>query len=234
MDASLESRGVGPRDRPAAAAGAIEMTDDDEPEPGRPPRRAPGQPSPEAALSAETAPPAEIDAPAEIDVLSEAPAWAAALPAAAATVARAARAALAAAGPAGPCGVAIALADDAAVRRLNAAYRGRDKPTNVLSFPDGELDPEGRRALGDIILAYETVAAEAAQQGKLLADHLGHLTVHGLLHLLGWDHETEAEAEAMEALERRILAGLGIADPYAAAHAGPAPGETRTAEAAER
>ncbi|MGP1253904.1 MAG: rRNA maturation RNase YbeY [Kiloniellales bacterium] len=152
----------------------------------------------------------------EIDVLCESPAWGLALPDPISCAETAARAALAATGVAGPASLAVSLADDGAIVRLNAAYRGKNTPTNVLSFPDGAVDPTGRAALGDVILAYETVAREAIQQAKPLADHLSHLTAHGVLHLLGWDHETEAEAEAMEAMERSILAGLGIADPYEA------------------
>ncbi len=153
--------------------------------------------------------------PDDISVLVQDSAWTEALPEAAGLMETAARAALVAAAAPEPAALAVALADDAAVRRLNFTYRGKDKPTNVLSFPDGAGDPEGPAALGDLILAYETVAREAAEQGKPLADHLRHLTVHGVLHLLGWDHQREAEAEAMEGLERRILAGLGVPDPYA-------------------
>jgi probable rRNA maturation factor len=103
-------------------------------------------------------------------------------------------------------------------RSLNRHYRGKDYATNVLSFP-AELPeglPEGVRMplLGDLVICAPVVAREAAEQGKPLNDHYAHLTVHGTLHLLGWDHEDEADAEAMEALERGILAGLGIADPY--------------------
>ena len=111
--------------------------------------------------------------------------------------------------------VAILLAADARLRALNAAFRGKDAATNVLSFP-GAGDH-----LGDIALALGVCAREAAEQGKSLADHLQHLTAHGVLHLLGYDHETDAEAEAMEAKERLILAGLGIADPYAAGDCAP-------------
>jgi probable rRNA maturation factor len=107
--------------------------------------------------------------------------------------------------------IAILLADDERVRSLNAAFRGKDAPTNVLSFPAGEGAPE----LGDIALAFGVCAREAAEQGKSLAHHLQHLTAHGVLHLLGYDHESDAEAEAMEATERAILAGLGVPDPYA-------------------
>jgi probable rRNA maturation factor len=104
----------------------------------------------------------------------------------------------------------IALADDKRVRALNARDRGKDKPTNVLSYPSGE-----RGFLGDVVLARQTVWREAKQQRKTPSDHISHLVVHGTLHLLGYDHETgEAEAERMEALERRILARLGVADPY--------------------
>jgi probable rRNA maturation factor len=106
--------------------------------------------------------------------------------------------------------VAILFADDAAVRELNRAWRQKDQPTNVLSFPA----PEGFNALGDIALALETVLAEATAQNKAPTDHTAHLLAHGFLHLLGYDHEDDAEAEAMEDRERAILARLGIADPY--------------------
>ncbi|QCI80544.1 rRNA maturation RNase YbeY [Hankyongella ginsenosidimutans] len=117
--------------------------------------------------------------------------------------------------------VSVQLTNDAEVQELNRDYRGKDKPTNVLSFPmiemrelaDGLLAPE--QLLGDVVLALETVAAEAAAQGKTLRDHGLHLIAHGFLHLLGYDHETgAADAEAMEALERRALAELNVADPY--------------------
>lgn len=109
--------------------------------------------------------------------------------------------------------VAFVLTNDAEVRGLNCDYRGKDKPTNVLSFPDGAQEG-GITHLGDIFLAYETIAAEAFAQGKRLKHHLTHLTIHGALHLLGYDHEAEAEAVVMEALEIELLAGMGIGNPY--------------------
>lgn len=107
--------------------------------------------------------------------------------------------------------LSLALSDDATVQGLNRDYRAKDKPTNVLSFPA----PHGP-LLGDVIVAFETLTREAAEEQLTPADHLAHLTIHGLLHLLGYDHETEAEALRMEALETSILAGLGIRDPHAA------------------
>jgi probable rRNA maturation factor len=109
--------------------------------------------------------------------------------------------------------LAILLTDDAAIRALNARHRGKDRPTNVLSFPAAPM--KGMPAtLGDIAIAYETAAREAHEEGKAVEHHLAHLAVHGVLHLLGEDHDDEAGAERMEAAERRILARLGIADPY--------------------
>lgn len=141
------------------------------------------------------------------------------------------RAALAALGAAyddeeGPAELSIVLADDELVHRLNREYRGKDKPTNVLSFALTEAEePEPEDGmpvmLGDIILAYETIAREASEQRKNLKDHMTHLVMHGVLHLLGYDHETDDEAEEMEALETRLLATLGIADPYADNHQPP-------------
>lgn len=112
--------------------------------------------------------------------------------------------------------VAVALSSDERVRMLNRDYRGKDKPTNVLSFPIGSavLPAGSRRPLGDLVLAAETVAREAAAENKPPHHHLQHLVLHGLLHLLGYDHETEAEALEMEALEVELLAELGIPDPY--------------------
>jgi probable rRNA maturation factor len=119
--------------------------------------------------------------------------------------------------------IAIRLTDDAEVRGLNAQWRGKDKPTNVLSFPSVQPDllvtlsnsDDGEVLLGDIVLARETCVAEAADKGIAVRDHAMHLVVHGTLHLLGYDHIDDAQAERMEALERDILSGLGISDPYA-------------------
>jgi probable rRNA maturation factor len=164
---------------------------------------------------------------AKIDIAVRllAPAWRGDI--AAARARRVARAALDAALPAAlrrndapPVELTVVLADDAAVRRLNRDYRGLDRPTNVLSF--GGLDgwrapaPGAPVVLGDVVLARETVAAEAAAQGKSMADHASHLIVHGVLHLLGHDHQTAVETAAMEAIEIGVLSGLGIGNPYAA------------------
>jgi probable rRNA maturation factor len=155
--------------------------------------------------------------------------------------------------PEGPAEMSLVLADDDTVHELNRTYRGKDKPTNVLSFalhadgedgsdgdgddfaddeyeddPDGEDDAEEGEGddflspgpavpvlLGDVILAFETVEREAREQNKAFADHLTHLVTHGVLHLLGYDHIEDGEAEQMERLETQILSGFGIADPYA-------------------
>jgi probable rRNA maturation factor len=110
-------------------------------------------------------------------------------------------------------GLEVVLSDDAHVWELNRRHRGKDKPTNVLSF-SAPADFAPARTLGSVILAYETVIAEAREQGKTLGEHLQHLVVHGVLHLLGYDHEADREAEEMEAVERLVLASLGVADPY--------------------
>ena len=113
--------------------------------------------------------------------------------------------------------VAIVLTDDSGIKTLNRNWRGIDKPTNVLSFPAVQTPPRSDepRMLGDIAIAYETTRREAESEGKPFAHHLSHLAVHGFLHLVGYDHETDADAETMESLEREILAGLGVPDPYA-------------------
>lgn len=152
-----------------------------------------------------------------IDIEIEDPAWTAALPEARALALAAAEAALLNEGAVGE-GVALLLTDDETVRDLNARFRKQDKPTNVLSFP---APPNPERHLGDVALAYGVCAREAGEQGKPLGRHLQHLVVHGVLHLLGYDHMSEDEAEAMESLERVVLAGLGVPDPYAAGEGRP-------------
>jgi probable rRNA maturation factor len=113
--------------------------------------------------------------------------------------------------------VSLVFTDDGSIREINAEWRGQDKPTNVLSFPAFPLEPGGMPGpmLGDIIIARETVEREAVELEKPFDEHLTHLMVHGFLHLFGYDHMNDAEAEVMEALETRILAGLGLSDPYA-------------------
>ncbi|ACB22648.1 MULTISPECIES: rRNA maturation RNase YbeY [Methylobacterium] len=158
--------------------------------------------------------------PHEIDLAVEDARWETAVADLEALVTRAVEAGLAVAPekPDGPVEVSVLLTDDAAVRELNRTWRGKDKPTNVLSFPAA---PQPRHAgtavpLGDVVLAYETLVRESAEQSKPLQNHLAHLLVHGTLHCLGQDHEIgETEADAMEALEVAALATLGIPDPYA-------------------
>ncbi|MDE1172312.1 MAG: rRNA maturation RNase YbeY [Parvibaculaceae bacterium] len=154
----------------------------------------------------------------EVDVVEEMDGWD---PSARDAAIAAIRAAYARAGDGSAAEVSLVLADNAFVRELNKTWRGKDKPTNVLSFPMGASAPGVTPVpLGDIVFALETVVDEAKEQRKTVSDHLSHLAVHGLLHLLGYDHEeSDAEAEEMEALERDILASLDIADPYAAERA---------------
>ena len=167
------------------------------------------------------------------------PAWRDSLPEVEPLARRVARAALTAveaaavdAAPAREAEVGLVLADDATLGRLNRRYRGIEGPTNVLSFAVSEGAPcesspsegsssegsapesNGPLLLGDVVLAYETVRREAAEQGKRFCDHLCHLVVHGVLHLLGHEHASEAQATAMERLEIAALAGLGVSDPY--------------------
>lgn len=154
-------------------------------------------------------------APLEVEVQVEDAGWTAVLPRAEALARAAALAAHAAAGADAAGGeVVVLLTSDEEVRALNARFRGKDAATNVLSFPAGELAPG---MLGDIALALGVCAREAREQGKRLDHHLQHLVAHGVLHLLGYDHEADDEAEAMEATERRVMAGLGAPDPYLAA-----------------
>jgi probable rRNA maturation factor len=112
--------------------------------------------------------------------------------------------------------ISVSLADDAAVRAANRNWRAKDKPTNVLSFPATSPHKLGHSPfVGDIIIAHETVVAEAENDSKTVMNHTLHLVVHGVLHLLGYDHMTNADAARMEALETRILESLGLPDPYA-------------------
>lgn len=128
------------------------------------------------------------------------------------------RRAIAAAAPANTrnAQLSVTLTSDRAIRALNRQWRGKDTPTNVLSFPTPLPGRGAPRHLGDVVIAYETVANEAAAADKPFGHHLAHLAVHGFLHLLGYDHESDTQAQAMERRERRILARLGIPDPYAA------------------
>ena len=153
-----------------------------------------------------------------VDAVIEDDRWAAAGLAALAD--RAARAALTDAGlDPGAHEVALLACDDARIAALNAAFRGKPSPTNVLSWPSEDRDPgtpPGEAELGDVAIAYDTCAREAADQGKTLDAHATHLVVHAVLHLLGHDHQDDADAERMEAAEVRILGKLGLPDPYAA------------------
>jgi probable rRNA maturation factor len=162
-----------------------------------------------------------------IDVLIQAASWTKALSSAPAVCRRAARAAFSNGAPArlkrkaAAVELSIVLTGDAAIRKLNAAYRKKDKPTNVLSFPAGgargvgaDVDAVGGLLLGDVVIAYGTVAREAREARKSLKDHLSHMVVHGVLHLLSYDHETAPDAVTMERLETKILSQLGVTDPY--------------------
>ena len=151
-----------------------------------------------------------------IDVVIDSPLWERE-PAAEVGLRRALAAAAAAVPPPQGAEVAVMLTDDAAIRLLNHDWRGVDKPTNVLAFP-AAAPPAGLPSplpIGDIVIAFETTAREAAAEAKPFADHLAHLAIHGFLHLLGYDHQSDHDAETMEGLEGKILARLGIADPYA-------------------
>lgn len=160
---------------------------------------------------------------ATIAVRVLAPGWRRDLPSAVSVARHAAAAAVDAVwpslNPATPAELAVVLADAVMVRALNRSFRGIDRPTNVLSFGDGDdryhTAPDETANLGDVILSHETVAAEAAAQGKTVTAHASHLIVHGVLHLLGFDHRRARDARVMERLETKILAELDIADPYA-------------------
>lgn len=158
--------------------------------------------------------------PPDAEVLVVAEIWSAEPDAETVILRAIATAAQSAASGEGTCELAVMLTDDAGIRTLNANWRGIDKPTNVLSFPalaqtSAPQPGDPPRMLGDIAIAYETVRREADDESKSFADHLSHLAIHGYLHLVGYDHENDADAQTMEQLERDILARLGIADPYA-------------------
>ena len=167
-----------------------------------------------------TGPLAASAAPARVSVLCEVPAWRRAFPRPLGFLRSVAQSTLISSGETPPSGgyeLSLVLTDDAQQQELNAQWRGQDKPTNVLSFPDGTELPDGTLVLGDVVLALETCRREAREQNKCLADHAAHLVVHGVLHLLGHDHEDAQEAAVMEGLEVRLLADMGIANPYAEA-----------------
>jgi probable rRNA maturation factor len=149
----------------------------------------------------------------EVEIVRHGDAWEGAVTDAA--LKQAARAAFSAAPslPPGSYQVTLVLTDDGEMRSLNRTWRGKDAPTNVLSFPAGQIGAQG--FLGDVVLAHETARKEAQEQTVAFQDHVSHLVVHGMLHLLGFDHTEDKAAEQMETLERTALAALGIGDPYA-------------------
>jgi probable rRNA maturation factor len=151
----------------------------------------------------------------KIDVVVRSPRWR--TPRGAKTIVKTAILAAAEAVSTPPAELAIVLGDDSAIRALNRRWRGKNAPTNVLSFPAAAAGKSLPASLyiGDIVIAHQTTAREAAAEGKPLKHHLAHLAVHGFLHLLGYDHETDREAAVMERLERRILKRIAIPDPYA-------------------
>jgi probable rRNA maturation factor len=155
-----------------------------------------------------TAAPKRRAATPAIDIQVASKLWQA-KPAAEQTV-RAAIAAAAAALSTADGEVSVVLTDDAAIRTLNRDWRKIDKPTNVLSFPA----PKGAAMLGDIVIAYETLERECAEEDRIFLDHLAHLTVHGFLHLIGYDHQNDAQADEMEALESKIMTLMKLPDPY--------------------
>lgn len=155
--------------------------------------------------------------PPQLDIRIQSPLWAQ-QPSAEKTVREAVFAAAAALSTqAGE--VSILLADDATIRSLNRDWRGIDKPTNVLSFPAAGSEAgarrfQGERLLGDIVIAYETLKRESEEERREFLHHLSHLTVHGFLHLIGYDHQTDTQAEEMEGLESKIMVHLQMPDPY--------------------
>lgn len=149
----------------------------------------------------------------QIDIQTQSPLWKS-QPLAAQTV-RDAIAAAAAALSTAAAEVSIVLTDDSAIARLNRDWRGVDKPTNVLSFPaPSQRTDEGLQFLGDIVIAYETLKRECDDEDRVFLHHLAHLAVHGFLHLVGYDHQTDTQAEEMEGLESRIMTRLHMPDPY--------------------
>lgn len=115
-----------------------------------------------------------------------------------------------------PAELSLLLTSDEEIRDLNKNWRGRDEATNVLSFPlDAPFCEQGTRPIGDVVLAFETVAREAGERGIPVSQHAAHLVVHGVLHLLGYDHENDSQARSMETLEVQVLNALGMPDPYA-------------------
>ena len=151
--------------------------------------------------------------PPQIDVQTQSPLWKA-QPLAAQTVRKAIIAAASTLSTAGG-EVSIVLTDDSAIRLLNRDWRGIDQPTNVLSFPaSGNKTSEGARLLGDIVIAYETLERECDNEARIFLHYLAHLAVHGFLHLIGYDHQTDSQAEEMEGLESKIMKHLNMPDPY--------------------
>jgi probable rRNA maturation factor len=149
----------------------------------------------------------------QIDIQTQSPLWEA-QPLAGKTVRDAVIAAASALSTAGG-EVSIVLTNDSSIRALNRDWRGIDKPTNVLSFPAaGQKSGEDARLLGDIIIAYETLERECDDENRIFLHHLAHLAVHGFLHLIGYDHETDTKAEEMEGLESKIMTRLNMPDPY--------------------
>lgn len=155
--------------------------------------------------------PKRRDAAPSVDIQIASPKWDA-QPLAEQTV-RDAIAAAAATLAAGKGEVSVVLTDDEAIRTLNRDWRKIDKPTNVLSFPAPD-SPGAEKMYGDIVIAYETLARECDEEDRVFLHHLSHLAVHGFLHLIGYDHQTDSDADAMEALERKIMIAMKLPDPY--------------------